>query len=102
MRLHTLRTHLTEKQRSENSTLDQTPAPGDTGEYISTAQAAKILGVTQSRVRQFIMDGRLSSKDPKKGRRDNMLLASAVRSFAKKDRERTGRPDERENKEKKD
>ncbi len=77
----------------ENDTLNQTPKPGKLGPYLTTAQAAKILGVTQSRVRQFIMDNRLKSYSPEKGRRDNMLKSDEVHAFKNKEREITGRPE---------
>lgn len=82
------------KQKDENSDMNKTPAPGKLGQFISTAQAAKILKVTMSRVRQFIMDGRLKTYSPEKGRRDNMLKLAEVRAFSDKDREITGRPPE--------
>ncbi|MDF2435388.1 MAG: hypothetical protein JWP44_5019 [Mucilaginibacter sp.] len=78
---------------NENATLSKTPPPGDVAPDVTTAQAAKMLGVTQSRVRQFIMQGRLKSKKPVKGRRDNLIPGDSVRKFAKKDRKITGRPD---------
>lgn len=80
--------------KTENDTMDKTPPPGEIGEYISSAQAAKILGVTMSRIRQFVMDGRLKSHGPKKGRRDHLFDIGEVKKFAKEDREITGRPAE--------
>lgn len=65
----------------ENLSLNKTPSIGDTGDYITTSQAAKLLGVTASRVRQLIMDGKLKSHSPNKGRRDNLLKVSEVQSF---------------------
>lgn len=85
--------------KDENSDMNKTPPPGKLGPYITTAQAAKELGVSMSRVRQFIMDGRLKSYSPEKGRRDNMLKLSEVKAFAKKDREITGRPSEKDKRE---
>ncbi len=81
---------------SENDDMGKTPAPGKLGDLISSAQAAKILGVTMSRIRQFVMDGRLKSYQPEKGRRDHMFKLADIRSFSKKDREITGRPTEKE------
>jgi DNA binding domain, excisionase family len=66
----------------------------DMGQYITTREAAKILGVSDARVRQFIGDGRLKAHHPKAGRRDNFLLRADVEAFDKKEREITGRPDE--------
>jgi hypothetical protein len=79
---------------NENKNLNKAPPPSDVAPNVTTAQAAKTLGVTQSRVRQFIMDKRLHSKKPTKGRRDNMLSADEVNKFAKKERKITGRPEE--------
>lgn len=81
------------ESRNENSNLNKAPAVGDIDPLMTTAQAAKELGVTQSRIRQFIMDGRLKAKRPVKGRRDNMLSREAVRKFKRKDRKITGRPE---------
>lgn len=81
---------------SENSDMGKTPAPGKLGDLITSAQAAKILGVTMSRIRQFVMDGRLKSHQPEKGRRDHMFKLADIRAFAKKDRDITGRPPEKE------
>jgi excisionase family DNA binding protein len=69
-------------------------ASGDLGQYITTKQAAAILGVDQSRVRQFIQEKRLKAHHPVPGRRDNFLLRADVEAFDKEPRERTGRPDE--------
>lgn len=79
---------------SENDDMGKTPPPGATGDYISSAQAAKILDVSMSRVRQFVMDGRLKSYGPTKGQRDHWFKMSDVKQFAKQDREITGRPEE--------
>lgn len=76
----------------ENKTLDKTPAPSKDDEW-STAQVAVKLGVTQSRVRQLVMDGRLKSKTPAKGQRDHRFDPEVVKKFSKKKREITGRPE---------
>lgn len=81
---------LAEKSR-EDKNINDAPAPD--GNEISTAQAAKIMGVSMSRVRQYIQDGRLKSKHPEKGRRDNVLSRSEVEKLAAKDRKPTGRPE---------
>jgi excisionase family DNA binding protein len=93
MKLSDLAPILTESE-DENKDVDKAPAPGDLGELITVKQAAKILGVSPSRVRQFIQDGRLTAKSPDVGQRDNMLNLQAVKKFATKERERTGRPSE--------
>lgn len=79
---------------SENDDMGKTPAPGKLGDYVTSAQAARELGVTMSRIRQFVMDGRLKSYQPEKGRRDHMFKLSDIKQFAKEDREITGRPSE--------
>ncbi len=56
---------------------------------ISTAEAAKILGISASRVRQLIIDGRLEAT---KVGRDQLLEKELVENFALIPRERTGRP----------
>ena len=64
----------------------------------TTAQAAKKLGVSPSRVRQLIAQKRVAANGPKPGRRDNMLKADDVNSLAKKKRKITGRPKGAKNK----
>lgn len=81
------------RQKTENDDMHKTPAPGELGQYISTAQAAKILKVNMSRIRQLIGDGTLKSYQPEKGRRDHMLKLSEVRAYEKTDRS-PGRPNE--------
>lgn len=78
---------------SENEGKKSPPPPGKLGPYITTAQAAVILKVSPSRVRQFIMDKRLKTYAPEPGRRDNMLKTDEVNSFKKKARDITGRPE---------
>lgn len=56
--------------------------------YITTAEAAKLLGVNQSRIRQLIMEGRLAAT---KAGRDNFILKTELEAFAKLDR-RPGNP----------
>lgn len=60
-----------------------------TEKLISTSEAAAILGVSASRVRQLIIEGRLESI---KIGRDQLLEPGKVREFATRPRERTGRP----------
>jgi excisionase family DNA binding protein len=60
-----------------------------TEKLISTSEAASILGVSASRVRQLIIEGRLEST---KIGRDQLLEPDKVREFATRPRERTGRP----------
>lgn len=73
-----------EHGNKENLNLNTAPAAGNLGNLLTTAQAARILDVTQSRVRQFIMDGRLKNVEgPVKGQRDNLIKASDVKHLKK-------------------
>lgn len=94
MRLREIRTDIVFESDDENKDVGRAPPPGKLGEFITVKQAAKIIGVSPSRVRQFIQDGRLKSYGPEIGRRDNMLKLSAVEKLADKERPITGRPDE--------
>lgn len=94
MKLSEIRTDIVLESDDENKDVAKAPAPGKLGEFITTKQAAKILKVSPSRVRQFIQDGRLKTYSPEIGRRDNMLKLSAVEKLADKERPITGRPDE--------
>lgn len=80
---------------TENRDLEKAPAVGDKGELVTTAQTAKILGVTASRVRQLIMSGDLKAHAaPDKGQRDNLLKLADVNSYKAK---HTGKPGPKEN-----
>ncbi len=94
MKLSEIRTDIVLESDDENKDVSKAPAPGKLGEFITTKQAAKILKVSPSRVRQFIQDGRLKTYAPEVGRRDNMLKLSAVEKLADTERPITGRPDE--------
>jgi excisionase family DNA binding protein len=94
MKLSEIRTDIVLESDDENKDVAKAPAPGKLGEFITTKQAAKILKVSPSRVRQFIQDGRLKTYAPEVGRRDNMLKLSAVEKLADTERPITGRPDE--------
>lgn len=94
MKLSEIRIDLIKESDDENKDIDKAPAPGKLGDKVTTKQAAKIIGVTPSRVRQFIQDGRLKSHGPEIGRRDNMLKLSDVQKLADEERKITGRPDE--------
>lgn len=76
----------------ESETVRKSSPPGDLGEYITTAQAAKILDVEMSRIRQMISDGELNSYQPEEGRRDHMLKLSEVHAKKYKDKDVGGRP----------
>lgn len=56
--------------------------------YLTTAEAAKRLGVSTGRVRQFLADGRIKAR---KFGRDWAIPASAVAEFAKIER-KVGNP----------
>lgn len=87
MKLH----DLLENHKDENRDINKAPPPSD--EWITTAQAAKILDVTMSRVRQMIMAGDITAKPPLKGRRDNLVSRKTIVSLSKQDRKPTGRPE---------
>jgi hypothetical protein len=88
------------KHHDENKDLNKAPPIGKLAGYITSAQAAKMMGVTMGRIRQFVMDGRLKSYQPEKGRRDHLFKLSEIRAFDKKEREITGRPEEGKKKKK--
>jgi hypothetical protein len=76
----------------ENETFKKAPPPGDVGDQETTAQAAKELGVTPSRVRQMKMEKKFKTvKGPVEGRRDNLIRTSEVKS-KKENRRGPGRP----------
>jgi hypothetical protein len=88
---------LVENLKDENKDLSKAPSPE--GGKMTTAQAAKKLGVTMGRVRQMIMDDQLPSDSPEKGRRDNLLSVKDVQNMAKKKR-KAGRPSKKDSEEK--
>jgi len=57
--------------------------------YFTTAEAAEYLGVTASRVRQFIVADRLESE---KHGRDHLISETELERFAKSDKKKPGRP----------
>ena len=81
---------LLENTKDENIDLNKAPSDPEGGK-LTTAQAAKKLGVTMGRVRQMIASGELNADSPVKGRRDNLLSLKDVQNVMKKDR-RPGRP----------
>lgn len=65
----------------ENETFKKAPPAGDVGDQETTAQAAKELGVTPSRIRQMKAEGKFkTAKGPVEGRRDNLIRTSEVKS----------------------
>jgi hypothetical protein len=94
MKLQNLKLALT-----ESTTEDETPskAPAPKGALCTGAQAAKILGCSMSRIRQYKADGTLvAAKEPEPGSRDTFYKLSAVEALKGKqvggELERTGRP----------
>jgi hypothetical protein len=89
------------KLLKESTTEDETPnkAPAPKSEEITGAQAAKILGCSMSRVRQYKADGDLkASREPEPGSRDSwyhLTSVQALKAKQGKDGElpRTGRPE---------
>jgi len=92
MKLNQLKDLHESSASDEASTVRKAPAPGDLGQYISSAQAAKILGVEMSRIRQLVAEKKLKSHNPTDGRRDHMFKESEVRAFAEKEKDKGGRP----------
>lgn len=80
--------------KDEAETVRDAPPAGELGQYITGAQAAEIIGVSMARVRQLAGEGRIKGYEPTDGQRDRMFKRADIEAFAKKPRERTGRPDE--------
>lgn len=94
------------KRLAESDTESTTPgkAPAPTTEEITGAQAAKILGCSMARIRQYKADGTLkASQDPEPGSRDSYYKRSDVEALKSKQKggelPRTGRPEGSKNKE---
>lgn len=68
----------------EDQDLNKTPPIGKIGNFVTSAQAAKTLGVTMSRIRQMVMSGELKSYRPEKGRRDHLFKLSELNKIKKK------------------
>lgn len=58
-------------------------------DYLTTEYAAEYLGVTPSRIRQFILENRLKSK---KFGRDHLIKKSDLEVFSKSGKKKRGRP----------
>lgn len=63
---------------------------GGMDQWVTTEEAARIIGVSTSRIRQFVQDGRLSPRE--KTDSDHYFKRADVEALAKAPRERTGRP----------
>jgi excisionase family DNA binding protein len=59
-------------------------------QLFTTEEAAKHLGITASRIRQFIIENRLKSI---KYGRDHLIQESELRRFAEKGKKKRGRPE---------
>jgi len=81
---------------NEDETVRKAPAAGKMGDLMSTAQAAKSLGVEMSRIRQLVADGTLKSHQPEEGRRDHFLKKSEVEAYKAKEKDEGGRPEKKE------
>lgn len=76
----------------ESETVRKAPPPGKIGNLITSAQAAKILGVEMSRIRQLVASGDLKSHQPEEGRRDHFFKKAEVEAFKSKEKDKGGRP----------
>jgi excisionase family DNA binding protein len=76
----------------EDETVRKAPPPGKIGDLITTAQAARILGVEMSRIRQLVAEGKLKSYGPEEGRRDHFLKKAEVEAYKSKEKDKGGRP----------
>lgn len=73
---------------SEKKTADDSKSGMD--QWVTTEEAARIIGVSTGRIRQFVQEGRLTPRE--KTDSDHYFKRADVEAFAKKKRERTGRP----------
>lgn len=78
---------------NERQTVKDAPPVGDTNtDLLTSAQAAKYLKVSMSRIRQLIGDGRIKSHQPTDGRRDHLIKKSDLDEFNANERKENGRP----------
>lgn len=76
----------------EKQTIRNAPATGNTGDLITAAQAARILDVSTSRIRQMVGSGDLKSIPPAEGQRDHLFKISDVKAYKSK-MKGAGRPE---------
>jgi len=76
----------------EADTVVRASAPGKLGDFVTSAQAAKILGVAMSRIRQLVGEKKLTSHKPEVGRRDHLFKKSQVENLKGKEKDEGGRP----------
>ena len=76
----------------ERQTVQNARPVGATGDLINAAQAARILDVSPSRIRQMVADkdNPLPSVPPAEGQRDHLFKISDVKAYKKK---HVGRPE---------
>lgn len=82
-----------EEGSNEEETVRKAPPSGKIGDLLTSAQAAKILGVEMSRIRQLVASGELKSHQPEEGRRDHFFKKSAIESHKSKEKDEGGRPE---------
>lgn len=76
----------------EGETVKNAPPPGDMGDLLTTAQAARELDVEMSRIRQLVANDELKSHQPEEGRRDHFFKKSDIEAYKSKDKDEGGRP----------
>lgn len=83
------------ESENEDETPDKAPpSGGKMGELITTAQAARELGVSMGRIRQMIADKELQDyAGPEPGRRDHLLKLADVQAKKAKPKDKGGRPE---------
>lgn len=83
------------ESEDEDETPDKSPPTGGRmGDRVTTAQAAKILGVSMGRIRQMIGAGEFDDViEPEPGRRDHLLKLSDVQAKKAEPKDKGGRPE---------
>lgn len=83
---------ITDLLENETETVRDAPPAGETGDLVTSAQAASIMGCTMANIRMLVKAGTLKSLGPETGRRDHLFKRKDVEALAKQDRKPTGRP----------